>query len=137
MLGVQVSFDYDDSFTSEVLLAKVHKSILQRIRKKLTLFQRVTAAKTYIASKTWYAFSAIPPQARVLARLSAMLWNFVQNNKSFQEELGSNVRFSRWPEQTLLQPLKEGGINMQDYGVQLQATHASWIFKLLNPSFSE
>lgn len=83
MLGVQLSLEYDESLTSEILLSKVHKSILQWILKKLTLLQRVTAAKSYIASKTWYAFPSIPPQARVLARLSAILWSFVQNNKSF------------------------------------------------------
>lgn len=137
MLGIQVGLDYDDTPTSETLVTKVHSTIKKWIPKHLSLFERVVAAKGYIASKTWYAASAVPPQERFLSRISAMLWNFVQNNKAFEEECGSNKRFSRWQQQTLLQPFQAGGINMQDYEVQLQATHASWIFKLLNPCFSQ
>jgi hypothetical protein len=65
-------------------------------------------------------------------KLAALLWAYVQNNAVI--EIGeSNVHYSPWPRQLLVQQVAVGGLNAQDPESFMAAIHAKWIFKLDDP----
>lgn len=134
LLGIQVGSLYDDDQSWNEMIQKFYKSIKQWIPKYLSVFGRVCAAKSYIASKSWYLASVIPPKSRMVSRLNAVLWNYIHNNTCLEEDSPTNRYFARWSAQTLRQPLHDGGLNAQQYDFQLSAIHSKWIFSLLNPT---
>jgi hypothetical protein len=136
LLGIQVGSLYDDDHSWNEMIQKIYRSIEQWIPKYLPVFGRVCAAKTYIASKSWYLASVIPPKPKMVSRLNAVLWNFIYNNTCLEEDAPTNRYFARWSAQTLRQPLQDGGLNAQQYDFQLSALHSKWIFSLLNPAIT-
>jgi hypothetical protein len=80
-----------------------------------------------MASKFWYLASVIPPKPKVISKLKAVLWNFVQNNKCFEEDATTNRYHSRWSSNTLRHTLLNGGLNAQQFDFQLAALHSKWI----------
>lgn len=134
ILGVQVGSLYSDDAAWNEMIKKFYRSIRTWIPKYLTIFGRICAVKSYIASKSWYLASVIPPNAKVVSKVNSFLWNFVQNNKCLEEEAPTNRYFSKWSSQTLRQPLQDGGLNALQYSYNLSALHSKWIFCLLDPS---
>ena len=135
VLGIQVGCSYDDDLSWKAMLQKFYKSIKQWIPKHLSVFGRISAAKSYIASKSWYLASVVPPKSKFVAKINSLLWNFIQNDSCLNEEASTNRYFSRWSSQTLRQSKPDGGLNAQQYGFQLAAIHCKWVYTLLNPTF--
>jgi hypothetical protein len=134
LLGIQVGSLYNDDLSWNEMIRKVYRSIQQWIPKYLPVFGRVCAAKSYIASKSWYLASVIPPKPKTVSKLNAVLWNFIHNHSCLQEDAPTIRYYARWSAQTLRQPLQIGGLNAQQYDFQLSALHSKWIFSLLNPA---
>jgi hypothetical protein len=105
------------------MVKKLYKSIRQWIPRHLSIYGRFCAAKSYIASKPWYLVSVIPPKPKVISKLKAALWNFIQNNKCFEEDATTNHYHSRWSSNTLRHTLLNGGLNAQQFEFQLAALH--------------
>jgi hypothetical protein len=76
----------------------------------------------------------VPPKPKFVSKITALLWNYIQNDSSLDEEAPTNRYFSRWSRQTLRQTKLDGRLNAQQYEYQLAATHCKWIYSLLNPS---
>jgi hypothetical protein len=95
LLGIQVRSLYCDDASRNKMVKKLYRSICQWIPKHLSIYGRICAAKSYIASKSWYLASVIPPKPKVISKLKAVLWNFVQNNKCFEEDVTTNRYHSR------------------------------------------
>lgn len=112
---------------------KLSDSLKHWSAQNLSVFGRIHAARSYVGGQSWFLATMIPPNAKGLKRLTAMLWVYVQNNNLLDPLKSSNAHYSAWPRQTLLQSLEDGGLNAQDYAAQLQAIHAKWIFNLLDP----
>lgn len=134
ILGIQVGSLYSDDAAWNEMIKKFYRSIRTWIPKYLTIFGRICAVKSYIASKSWYLASVIPPNAKFVAKINSLLWNFVQNNTCLQEDAPTNRYWSRWSSQTLRQPLQVGGLNALQYSFNLSALHSKWVFSLLDPS---
>jgi hypothetical protein len=96
LLGIQVGSLYCDDALWNKMGKKLYRSIRQWIPKHLSIYGRICAAKSYIASNSWYLASVIPPKPKVVTKSKAVLWNFVQNNKCFEEEATTNHYLSRW-----------------------------------------
>lgn len=133
VLGIEVGSLYNDDISWNEMVKKFHRAVRQWSPKYLTVYGRICAAKAYIASKSWYLASVIPPLPKVVGKINAILWNFIQNNKCLDEDAGTNHYFSRWSMQTLRQPISAGGLNAQQYDFQLAALHSKWIKLLLDP----
>jgi hypothetical protein len=116
------------------MIQKFYRSIREWIPKHLTVYGRICAAKSYIASKSWYLASVIPPQPKAISKIKAVLWNFVQNNNCLEEDATNNHYLSRWSSNTLRQTLQNGGLNAQQFDFQLAALHSKWIVQLIDPS---
>jgi hypothetical protein len=115
------------------MIKKFYGSLKQWIPKHLSIFGRICAAKSYVVSKSWYLASVIPPSPKVVSKINAILWNFIQNNSCLEEDATSNRYFARLSAQTLRQPEADGGLNAQKYDFQLAAIHSKWIFALIHP----
>lgn len=83
------------------------------------------------AAKHLHLATMVPLDPTALKRFTAMLWAYVQNNRTLDPS--SNKHYSAWPRQTLVQSFKSGGLNAQDFEAQLTSLHAKWIFKLPDP----
>jgi hypothetical protein len=134
LLGVQVGSLYNDDLSWNEMIQKFYRSIQQWIPKYLSVFGRVCAAKSYIASKSWYLASVIPPKPKTISKLNVVLWNEIHDNSCLKEDAPTIRYYARWSAQTLRQPLQNGGLNAQQYNFQLSALHSKWIFSLLNPA---
>jgi hypothetical protein len=55
------------------MLQIFYKSIKQWVPKDLSVFGRISAPKNYIASKSWYLASVMPPKPKVVSKLTALL----------------------------------------------------------------
>lgn len=133
LLGVPVGVNFLNDLIWKDLLMKLSSSLKHWSAQKLSIFGRIHAARSYIGGQSWFLATMVPPSAKGLKRLTAMLWAYVQNNNLLDASGSSNVHYSAWPRRTLLQKFADGGLNAQDYEIQLQATHAKWIFNLLDP----
>lgn len=133
LLGVPVTLDYDPDSAWSLMIEKLAKSIKHWSAQRLSVFGRVHAARSYIGSKSWYLASMIPPAPKCLKRLTSMLWRFLQRNAETDLTVVSNRYYSPWSKAFLAQPLVRGGLNVQHYELQLTATLAKWIFKLIDP----
>jgi hypothetical protein len=134
LLGIQMGSLYCDDASWNEMVKKLYRSICQWILKHLSIYGRICAAKSYIAIKSWYLASVIPPKPKVISQLKAILWNFVQNNKCFEEDATTNRYHSRWSSNTLRHTLLNGGLNAQQFDFQLAALRSKWIVQLIDPS---
>jgi hypothetical protein len=132
ILGIQVGSLYSDDAAWNEMIRKFYRSIRTWIPKYLSVFGRICAVKSYIASKSWYPASVIPPNAKVVSKINALLWNFIQNNSCLDEEATNNRNFSRWSKQTLCQHHLNGGLNALQYQYNFSALHSKWVFSLLD-----
>jgi hypothetical protein len=133
LLGVPVGIMFQDDVIWKDLLLKLTDSIKHWASQKLSVFGRVHAARSYTGGKAWFLTTMVPPNQKGSKRLSALLWAYVQNNNILDPLIESNVHYSAWSRTTLVQPISAGGLNAQNYELQLKAIHARWIFKLLDP----
>lgn len=129
-LGVNITLDQKEDSNWEPLITKLFKSIEIWKNKNLTLFGRITAARTYIASKAWFVCNFKPPPPRMLNRIQAGLWCFIQTNNLLP--IDSNRHYSPWASTTLSSPLTQGGLTAIDFSLQTKAIHAKWIFSTLS-----
>jgi hypothetical protein len=133
LLGVPVGLKFQSDAIWKDLLTKLHDSVQHWTSQNLSVYGRVHAARSYIGAKAWFLATVIPPNSEGIKRLLAMLWAYVQNNRTLVASMISNRHYSPWPRQTLIQKKSIGGLNAEDFLSHLKAIHSKWIFKLLDP----
>jgi hypothetical protein len=65
---------------------KNYRSLKQWIPKHLTIYGRNCAAKSYVASKSLFLPSIIPPSPKAVSKINAILWNLIQSNSCLEED---------------------------------------------------
>lgn len=68
ILGIQVGSLYNDDISWNEMIKKFYRFLKQWIPKHITIFGRICAAKSYVASKSWYLASVIPPSPKLFLK---------------------------------------------------------------------
>ncbi len=90
-------------------------------KRNLTMFGRITIVKTLGLSKLLYNASVLPVPTGVVTEVNKAIFQFIWNYKS-----------EKIKRRTLIGETDKGGLNMVDFGLQVEALKTKWVQRLLS-----